>query len=274
MKLKYKKAILITAISTMGIGLITISINNNNTQAKEGMKPVTSLGTELMSDNNEEKEEVVSTTPTITVAPTPTPLPVYEIAKDTNESVKQLFVDFYKAKNSRDVEKLQKLLSDSTKVESKDDLKKKTQYIENYGKITTYAKKGYADGSYIVYVYHEIKFTGIKTAAPGLSKFYVVTDTDNKLKIFSGVMDSELQAYYDARNNDEDVIAIIEMTNVKSDEAVKKDKDLQNFWKNIDKLANKSNTASDVPTKSPTKAPTNTPEQTTTKAPTKAPKAN
>ena len=176
------------------------------------------------------------------------------------------FVVFYKAKNNCDIDSIKKLLSDSTKVESKEDIQKKTQCIESYDKITTYTKKGYAEGTYIVYVYHEIKFTGINTSAPGLSKFYVITDQSNKLKIFSGKMDKTVQTYFDSRNNDNDVKAIIDMTNELSDKAVKKDKDLQSFWKNIDKLANKAAGTSDIPTKSPTKSPT--------KAPTKAPDNN
>ena len=73
-------------------------------------------------------------------------------------------------------------------------------------------------------------------------------------------MDEQTKKYYDDRNNDEDVKAIIDMTNTKSDAAIKKDKDLKNFWKNIDKLANKASGESAVPTKSPTTAPTKAPE--------------
>ena len=43
--------------------------------------------------------------------------------------------------------------------------------------------------TYIVYVYHEIKFNSINTLAPGLSKFYVITDSEGNLKIYSEEMD-------------------------------------------------------------------------------------
>ena len=42
------------------------------------------------------------------------------------------------------------------------------QYIEEYKNIDTYSKK-VRRGSYIVYAYHEIKFSSINTLAPGLS---------------------------------------------------------------------------------------------------------
>jgi hypothetical protein len=236
MRLKYKKIILITTMSTMGIGLLTLSVSHDRTLAKSesNIKAVQEIQT-TDSDNN-----VLSTAPTITKTPSQAPLPVYKIEKDTNLNIVQLFKEFYAAKNKNDVNKIKKLLSDPSEVESKESLKKKTQYIEDYNNLKTYVKKSFKEGTYIVFVYHEIKFAGIKTPAPGLSKFYVVTGTDNKLKIFSGDMDAATQAYYDARNDDSDVEDLIKMTNDKSEKAIEKDKDLKNFWKNIDKLAKDS----------------------------------
>ncbi|HWT26787.1 MAG TPA: hypothetical protein VN131_02505, partial [Mobilitalea sp.] len=74
--------------------------------------------------------------------------------------------------------------------------------------------------------------------APGLAKFYLITDKDGKLKIFSGEMDPQLKAYFDARNDDADVQKLIKMTNDKSAAAKKKDGDLMKFWQDIDKMAN------------------------------------
>jgi hypothetical protein len=247
MKLKYKKIILLTTMSTMGIGLLTLSISHDKTQAKESLSTKTAVEANLLADSSESefstfdaqmKEEANTLTPT--VAPTPTLLPVYDIEEDAYPDIQQLFKDFYAAKTSRDMKALKELLNDPTKVESKENLEKKTQYIEEYQKIKTYTKKAIEEGTYIVYVYHEIKFTGIKTPAPGLSKFYVITGEDGKLKIFSGDMDEDTKEYYKARNNDEDVIAIIDMTNEKSNNAIEKDKDLKNFWKSIDEMAKNS----------------------------------
>lgn len=242
MKLKYKKIILLTTISTMGIGLLTLSVSHDRSQVKSdpSNKMVQEAGLLTSSSiTDESDEQSTSSLPSPTVVPisSPTPMPVYDIEKDANTEIKKLFKDFYSAKNDRDVEKIKKLLNDPTKVETQDKLQKKTQYIEEYSNIKTYAKKSFESGTYIVYVYHEIKFTGINTPAPGLSKFYIVTGEDNKLKIFSGEMDAKTQTYYDARNDDKDVVELIEMTNDLSKKAIKKDEDLQNFWKNIDKLA-------------------------------------
>lgn len=232
MKLKYKKVILLTTLSVMGIGLLTLSLTNDKTQAKSVSKVQ-----EESTDTKEKNMTIVS--PTVAVTPTPAVLPVYNIEKNSYPKVQKLFKSFYEAKNNRDVNTIKKLLSDPSKVESKKELEKKTEYIDEYKNIKTYTKKSFSEGTYIVYVYHEIKFAGIKTAAPGLSKFYVITDKDGKLKIFSGNMDTATKEYYDKRNKDKDVVGLIKMTNKKSNKAIKKDKDLKIFWKKIDKLMKK-----------------------------------
>jgi hypothetical protein len=252
MKLKYKKIILLTTMSTMGIGLLTLSVSHDRSQAKESISTKATVEAGLLADSSSAKANILGTglsdetnlsSFAPTAVPSPTPLPVYDIEEDAYPDINKLFVNFYKAKNNRDIDALKKLLSDPTKVESQKKLEKKTQYIEEYSKIKTYTKKGVAEGTYIVYVYHEIKFTGIKTPAPGLSKFYVVTGDDNKVKIFSGTMDDETQAYFDARNEDEDVVKLIKMTNDRSEEAMKKDEDLLTFWNSIDEMAAKGETA-------------------------------
>lgn len=251
MKLKYKKIILITTMSTMGIGILTLSVSHDKPTAEESLSTATTVEAGLLADNKVAEttsSEVTdgptvapTETPTATPIPTPTPMPVYNIEKTgTYPDIDTLFEDYYKAKNNRDVKKLQNILSDPSKAETEEQLQSKTEYIDDYRNIKTYTKKGVEEGTYIVYVYSEIKFTSVNTAAPGLAKFYVITDKDNKLKIFSGEMDEKLKAYFDARNEDEDVVAIIEMTNKKSETAKESDEDLFNFWKNIDDMASKS----------------------------------
>ena len=250
MKLKYKKIILLTTMSTMGIGILTLSVSQDRSKAEEKTAP-TMLSSEVLSDDISGDNETLMAaekaiaTPELTLTPTaipsPTPVPVYPIEKaGTYPEIDSLFEAYYTAKNNRDIETLKSILSDPSKVESEEQLQTKTEYIEDYRNIKTYTKKAEKEGTYIVYVYHEIKFTSINTPAPGLAKFYVVTGEDNKLKIYSGDMDGNLKTYFDERNNDEDVVALIEMTDEKSSKAVEKDEDLKNFWESIDAMTSKS----------------------------------
>lgn len=253
MKLKYKKIILLTTMSTMGIGILTLSVSQDSTKAQESLKTTTTMEAGLLAENEttdvvtsrmaldsdtQAAAEEVTTTPS--PSPTPTPIPVYNIEKQgTYPEIDKLFETYYKAKNNHDVDTLKSILSNPSKADTQEQLETKTEYIEEYRNVKTYTKKGLEEGTYIVYVYHEIKFTSVNTPAPGLAKFYVVYEK-NKPKIYSDDIDGELKEYYDARNNDEDVIALIEMTNKKSEQAKSEDEDLQNFWENIDKMASKA----------------------------------
>lgn len=251
MKLKYKKIILLTTMSTMGIGVLTLSLSQDEPNAKESLSAKATINSmELEETVVEEQDEVTqfatslaadpTVAPTSTPIPTPTPIPVYSIEKEGYPKITKLVKDYYAAKNNRDIDALKSLLSDPSEADTQEELQQKTEYIDDYRNVKVYVKKSYEEGTYIVYAYHEIKFTSINTAAPGLAKFFVITDSSGDLKIFSGTMDDETKAYYDERNSDEDVIKLIEMTDKKSDDAIKSDEDLLNFWKNIDEMAAKN----------------------------------
>jgi len=249
MKLKYKKMILLTTMSTMGIGILTLSVSNDKTNAKESMNSqVVAEEENRLADSGVEAVASllsVSVTPeptkVPTMAPTPTPLPVYDIEPEgTYPEIDNLIKEFYDAKIKRDVDALNALLSDPSNGYTKEVLNSKMEYIAEYRNIKTYVKKGFKEGTYIVYVYHEIKFTSIDTPAPSLVGMYVVTGADGKPKVFSGQMDDETKAYYDERANDEDVIALIEMTNEKSEKALSDDEYLNYFWNSIKEYEEKS----------------------------------
>lgn len=257
MKLKYKKIILLTSLSTMGIGLLTLSISHNSPKA-EGQNNASQLESsnfESDADNNDADDyaagdagvramSIMETdqdnaltsahSPTPTPDPTPTPVPVYPL--EEVEGMDAFIEEFYVAKTACDVEKLKSLYMDPSKVESREQLQSMVQYIEEYRNIKTYAKKSIEEGAYIVYAYHEIKFSSINTLAPGLSKFYVKTDANGNFKIASD-MTPDIEEYFNARNDDEDVQELIEMTNKKSEDAKAKDEDLMLFWNALDKLA-------------------------------------
>lgn len=257
MKLKYKKIILLTTMSTMGIGILTLSVSQDSTKAQESLNSTATMEAGLLADNESTEVETTmmakadetaaldaAVTVTPSPIPSPTPSPVYEIEKTgTYPEIDSLFEKYYTAKNNHDVDTLKSILSDPSKADTQEQLESKTEYIEEYRNIKTYTKKGVEDGTYIVYVYHEIKFAGVNTPAPGLAKFYVTPTGNKDLKIFSSDMNEELKKYYDERNEDEDVLAIIDMTNKKSEQAKADDEDLQNFWENIDKMASSKKSA-------------------------------
>lgn len=250
MKLKYKKIIMLTTMSTMGIGMLTLSISQDRPKAEESLNLGVRQEAGLLADKSteldtqegvaatEEPSPTPSPIPTPTLSPTPTSLPVYELEDEaTYPKTKEFFQNYYVAKIACDVDKIKSMSIDPNKVPSEEELQELTGYIEDFSNIHSYVKRSIDEGSYIVYVYYEIKFNSINTPAPSLAKFYLVTDDKGNLKMFSGEVGDELKSYYDARNQDADVQDLMEMTNQKGIEAKDKDEDLANFWENLDNLA-------------------------------------
>ncbi len=248
MKLKYKKMILLTTMSTMGIGMLTLSISHDQPKAQESAKAEEAAA--LMSGSEDagafamratgilpEDESITTTVPTSTPTPSPTPTPIPVYGLEEIPKMDELVVEYYNAKAGRDISKIKSLCSDPSQAESPEDLEKKVKYIEEYKNIKSYAKKSYEPGAYIVYVYYDIKFARINTLAPSLSKLYVITDDNGKFRIYSEEMSPELKEYFDARNGDEDVLALIKMTDDKGEEAKEKDEDLMIFWTGLDELS-------------------------------------
>lgn len=58
-----------------------------------------------------------------------------------------------------------------------------SDYVDGYENVTCYAKEGLEEGDYLVAVYYEMKYSKVRTVAPGMQFFYVKTDQDNELYI-------------------------------------------------------------------------------------------
>lgn len=249
MRFKYKKVILLTLMSTMWVGLLTISLSNSKLNTQGNNSNIIGQSVYKHNDNAVTTNEQ---TLVPTAIPTPTPLPVYNIEEDGYPKVTKLILKYYTAMDNCDMDTLQRLASDPSAVYTLKELKQITEYYESYRNIKIYIKKGYIEGTYIVYAYYEIKLLNIKTPAPSLSKLYVITDTNGDLKIFFGaIKDKQTKAYYDTRNTDKDVVKLISMTNERYRKAKESDKDLKNFCdelKQVIKRIDAANNADNVGT--------------------------
>lgn len=253
MKRNIKGAFLIFLIYCLGIGclyffvkvLYPISYTNNHTQEdnekntsgtfKKADKTSESDITEAITSDSEDMVSLSPTpSPTPTPTPTPTPLPVYKLEKGGYPEIDKFFQDYYVAYNSCDYELLQSLVTEPDNIEPLSDLKKETRFLDDIRDITCYVMKSYEKGAYIVYVYHELKYVNITTTYPKLDKFYLVTDENGKLKIYTSEMDETLKAYYEARDKDEKVKSLIKTTNKKAAEALKSDANLKAYLEALD----------------------------------------
>lgn len=244
MKLRYKKIVLSVLISTMGIGVITLSVNPNN-HVKESMKytntqeKVTPEITAAATITPSVLPTIPALTVTPTIAPSPVSLPVYNLESEGYPEINKLMKAYYSAKLKSDKDKLKTLVSDPNDIPSQNKLKNEVQFYEDYSNIKCYVKKSYQEGTYIVFTYYEIKIYNIKTLVPALTEYYVITDNKGNLKIVSGELDQQTYDYCKARKKDADVVKLSDQTDAKLKNALKKDKTLKTFYNNLVKLHNK-----------------------------------
>ncbi|MCD7762333.1 MAG: SH3 domain-containing protein [Lachnospiraceae bacterium] len=102
--------------------------------------------------------------------------------------------------------------------------------VESYNDIMTYSKTGVTDGSYVVYVYMELKLTGIETEAPTLRQMYLQPDSDGTLLVVQTEdYTTEITSYVQERQTDSDVQALIQDVSDTLDERCEADEDLKNY---------------------------------------------
>lgn len=259
MKLKYKKMIILISMCTMGIGLVTFSLNGKSksqtTEVESSAPKIAANVTkgadtaETADNGTEQTQDAFSAAlPTATPIPTATPSPEPTVVpnplqKDANKQVNALIKEYFKAKLSGKLANFKGLVN-SVKLVNITAIRREVKYIQKYANIHCYTKNGPTDGSYAVYVYYESKFKNIDTPAPGMVEFYVKTNKDGDLYIYMGKIDKETEQYLsDARNSD-DTMEVIYKVNEKYKAALEKDSALGKFNSKLEesaKSASKSN---------------------------------
>ncbi len=81
-----------------------------------------------------------------------------------------------------------------------------SEYIEKFDNITVYTKPGPIEGSYVAYVYNEVKLYEYDGNVPGLETLYICTDDNGNLYINGDIADANELDYLKQINVQSDVI--------------------------------------------------------------------
>ena len=194
--------------------VVNSTIDNNNIIASEDYSISSmSLGSSVDEAERRFNQTLTpSTIPTSTPTPSPTAAPVYELEKGDNPKINSLFNDYYVAINGCDLNQLSRLVTDTESMKPIKVMEKETIFIDDIRNIVCY-----------------IKYMNIKNTYPKLDKFYLITDDNGELKIFTSKMDEYLKTYYDERDQDEEVTEIKESIAAKQEEVLEKDSDLKAY---------------------------------------------
>lgn len=131
----------------------------------------------------------------------------YGLQKNTVPEIDQLVADYQKAKLSANAEAMYKVYGKTDKtglaeLQSKLDEQKKV--YEKFQDTVNYILPGAEENSYIVYTGCSIKFRGIDTLAPSLTREYVVKGSSGNYTMKEDLTDAE-QKRVDEANRSEDV---------------------------------------------------------------------
>ncbi|SFP60704.1 Uncharacterized conserved protein YgiM, contains N-terminal SH3 domain, DUF1202 family [Butyrivibrio proteoclasticus] len=99
-------------------------------------------------------------------------------------------------------------------------------YIDDFENIVVYTKPGPLNGSYVAYVYNEVKLYEYEKAIPGLETMYICTDEDGNLYINGDIADANEIEYIKNVNVQADVIDLNNKVASSYNEMVNSDEEL------------------------------------------------
>ena len=217
LKLKQKKVILGITCGVMVIGLCALSFTK-----KDKGNDATEAG------NAQEASATPGATGEATPAPTENPVLTGTLEKNAHEDINALIGTYLKASVEADIDTLHTVVSETEQV-TKEELQRWYEYVEEIKNIDCYTLPGPDEGSYIVYVYYEMKIVDIETLAPGLIQLYVCKAEDDNYVILINQLDEVIQEARNVALEREDVQNLIATVNNNLNEAVAADEKLKSF---------------------------------------------
>ena len=142
--------------------------------------------------------------------------------------VNDLIAQYFNAMTNGDTATIT-ALRDTVAQEELIKIEKESAYIDEFDGIKVYTKPGPMAGSYVAFVYYEIKFTGIDTLAPGLTTLYLCPRQDGSLYICDGNMTQQDTDYIKAIVAQTDVADLFALVETKYAEAIDADAALNEF---------------------------------------------
>lgn len=122
-------------------------------------------------------------------------VPEVPLEKDAVPGINELFDTYYKAMMEGDTATMEKLVyyMDATEILRAAETSK---YIDSYLPLEIYTKAGPKEGTYIAYVYAELKFYDYDKPTPGMMTYYVCTNEDGELYINEDGEESDSELHY------------------------------------------------------------------------------
>ncbi len=142
--------------------------------------------------------------------------------------VEKLIKNYYGYLNDKNVEGLKELMYSPEGDLTDDDIPDSKDIVESYQNTEVYIIKGIEQFTFIVYAAYDIKFFGIDTPAPALSRFYVCRE-GGRYRIYRGELSASQFSFLKATENQNNVKQLVELIDEELNAAKKKDGKLSFF---------------------------------------------
>ncbi len=151
------------------------------------------------------------------------------LVKDAYPEINKLVNDYYSAMMSNDMDSMEGLVSDITRVD-KNLIRAKLQYMENISNIICYTVEGPVEGTFRVYVYYDLQLRGISTLAPALSAMYVTMSSDGNYVIYLNEIDDEAQDFIEEADESVDVKLLSSLVSERLNNVINSDASMKEFY--------------------------------------------
>ena len=273
---RYKKQ---TAVACILLCLLVVAgvtlAGKKKGEAKEAEAAgANSLQEEKETDKEEEEGAVV--TAVGSEQGTATQIEPNVLEKDAYPDVNAVVQQYYDYMSQGDMEGLATVV-DEISDEERNRILGSQGLVEGYQNISCYTKKGMEEGSYVVFVYYELKFQRIETPAPGLTPLYVYTNEEGNLCIMNREASDELAEYVGKIAEEDEVKSLRDEVKEKYEAAKAQDADLAKQEERYVRLSSEEEPAEvadageETPEETPEEASEETPEEAPAEEPSEEP---
>lgn len=206
---RYSKIIMPVILVICVAVTVTIAINANKRKVAE--------------------EESKETTEDFDISAVAIAVPEVPLVQDAVPGINELFNTYYEAVVEGDTDTMSGLIDhlDSMEILKAQETSK---YIESYPTVEVYTKTGPKEGTYIAYVYTEVKFNDYDKPLPGMRTYYVCTDENGNFYLNEdGEEDENVLNYIREVNLQDDVIDLNNKVAAAYNDLVAEDETLADF---------------------------------------------
>lgn len=174
---RYSKIIMPVVLVLCVAGTVAVAINANKRKLAE------EESVEATEDVNVEVADDLLTVPEV------------PLEQDAVPGINELFDTYYTAMVEGDTDTMSRLVDhlDATEILRAQETSK---YIESYPTLEVYTKTGPKEGTYIAYVYTEVKFNDYEEPVPGMRVYYVCTNENGEYYINEDGEENEAELNY------------------------------------------------------------------------------